>query len=352
MDIKSIYELLHKNPELGNQEYVTANIIESFLNSLHIPYVKMLETGIVGFIDKGKSKTIILRAEMDAIKINGKVIHACGHDMHVAMLLGVAEKLLCADIECNVKLVFQPDEEGYGGAERMIDKGVLDSVSSCFAMHVWPEFEFGEVGLKVGELTSTCDFFEIEVLGKGGHVAKPDYYVNPISIAFDIAKRLEKIKLNEPFLLDITSINADEQEGTANAVPNICKLRGSMRVVNAEKRYELSEKIENNCRNYNCKYTPTFLTQYPPMINDERLINLVQKAISKYVKIIKIDKPYFIAEDFACFSEKIPSTLILLGCTPKEKLGNNELHTQDLIIDERTLQLGIDLWEKIVRDYK
>jgi amidohydrolase len=370
VNIKAIREQIHSNPELGNQEFETSELIQSALSAIDIPHVSMAGTGVVGLIDNGKPATLLLRADMDALPIqettglpfaskNNGVMHACGHDMHIAMLLGAAERLMQNrdKLNCNIKLVFQPDEEGDGGARRMIEQGVLENphVDAAIAFHVWPEFEYGTVGTKIGEMTATCDEFEIVIKGKGGHVAKPQFTNNPITPAFELGYRLKHLTVDFPHILDVTNINSGS--GSPNVVPDIMTLSGSMRVAEPKLRTFIPELIKELCEEIEAKYdvsyvfTPKFQLQYPPMVNDEQLTGYAEKVIKNHATTRRLERPYFIAEDFACFSEKAPSTLILLGCCPPDRLGQNDLHQSDMMVDERTLQLGVDLFTDIAMNY-
>lgn len=368
--IKEIREQIHQYPELGSKEYKTSALIEAYLKTLGVPIQKIAGTGLVVYLDNKKKDTILLRADMDALPITENtglqfsskvpgVMHACGHDVHVAILLGTIKKLLDYRhlLNCNIKFAFQPNEEGSGGAQRMIDEGILElpSVSAAFALHVWPEFVTGVVGIKSGSLTATCDEYTIEVIGKGGHVAKPESNRNPIVATAELIMLIKSIKIAEPHILDVTSIQSGS--GALNIVPENCVIQGSVRVVSPEFRNIMSDKIIEVCKiiesryDVECKFTPRYMLQFSPMINDDGLAQYSKQIISKYTNVKELEKPYFIAEDFACFSSHIPSLLMLLGCSTKDRLGNNELHQSNMIVDERVIDLGIHIFTDIVLNF-
>jgi amidohydrolase len=365
--IKDIREQIHQYPELGNKEFQTSALIEAYLKTLGVLVQKVAGTGLVVFLDNKKKDTILLRADMDALPINENtglkfsskvpgVMHACGHDVHVAMLLGAIKKLLeCRHLlNYNIKFAFQPNEEGSGGAQRMIDEGILINppVSAAFALHVWPEFETGVVGIKSGSLTATCDEYTIEVIGKGGHVARPESNHNPIVATAELIMLIKALEITKPHIIEITSIHAGS--GALNIVPENCSIQGSVRVVSPEFRHILSDKIKEVCKNIEnkydveCKFTPHYMLQFSPMINDDNLAQYAKQMISKHAIVNELEKPYFIAEDFACFSAHIPSLLLLLGCSTKERLGNNELHQSNMVVDEQAIDLGIEIFTGIV----
>jgi amidohydrolase len=355
---------------LGSKEYKTSALIEDYLKTLGLSVQKMAETGIVVYLDNKKNDTILLRADMDALPIQENTglkfssevpgaMHACGHDVHVAMLLGTIKKLLdCKNLlNYNIKFAFQPNEEGSGGAQKMIDEGILENptVSAAFAFHVWPEFETGVVGIKSGCLTATCDDYTIEVIGKGGHVAKPETNNNPIVAAAELIMLIKTLEFTEPHILDVTSIHAGS--GAINIVPENCMIQGSMRVISPKFRHMISKKIREICKTIEkryeveCKFTPQYMLQFSPMINDNSLAEFSKEIVSKFAIVKELEKPYFIAEDFACFSSYIPSMLILLGCSPKDRLGNNDLHKSNMIVDEHAIDLGINIFTDMVLNF-
>lgn len=369
--IKEIREQIHQYPELGNKEFKTSALIEAYLKTLGVPIQKIAGTGLVVLLDNKKADTILLRADMDALPINENsglkfsskvpgIMHACGHDAHIAILLGTIKKLLdCRHLlNYNIKFAFQPNEEGSGGAQRMIDEGILEnpSVSAAFALHVWPEFETGVVGIKSGSLTATCDEYTIEVIGKGGHVAKPESNNNPIVATTDLIMLMNSLEIAQPHILEVTSIHAGS--GALNIVPENCRIQGSVRVVSPEFRHIMSEKIIEVCEiiesryDVECIFTPQYMLQFSPMINDDGLAQCSKQIISKHTIVKELEKPYFIAEDFACFSSHIPSLLMLLGCSTRDLLGNNELHQSNMIVDEHAIDLGINILTEIVLNLK
>ena len=371
LNILEIRRKIHKNPELGNQEFATSRLIQECLTSLEIPFQSIAGTGVVGLIDNHKDKTLLLRADIDALPIqentglpyaskNNGVMHACGHDFHIAMLLGAAQELVQKreQLSCNVKVVFQPDEEGDGGAKRMIDEYVLENpiVDGALAFHVWPDLPFGTVGIKTGPLTATGDTFTIKLSGSGGHIADGNILPNPIVAANEIITELHSINLENPHRLGICNINSGT--GADNIIPHECTISGGMRVltpVDREKWQEEMASIVNRvAKKYNIQgeFTSKIFSGYPPMINDEKLTSAISEIVRPKAKIESIAKPYFIAEDFASFGAAVPSSLILLGCSSQENLGKNALHKADFVADERVIDLGIDIFTNFILNFK
>ena len=209
-ELKEIRHTLHKMPEIGRGEYKTSAYIKRKLDEYKIPYKTVFNTGVVGVIEGEKDgKTVLLRADIDALPIYEEsgvefsseidgMMHACGHDVHTACLLGAAKILnsLKKDIKGKILLVFQPDEEGDGGAEFMIKEGMADDVSAAFAFHVEPLEETGNIQIRDGAIMASPDDFEIVIEGVGGHGAYPEKCINPIEIAFEILKNYKNNIIN------------------------------------------------------------------------------------------------------------------------------------------------------------
>ena len=253
-----------------------------------------------------------------------------------------------------------PDPESYrirGGAKRMIDVSILENpkVDAAFAFHVWPEFEYGIIGLKDGILTATSDIFRVNITGKGGHVAKPKSTNNPVLAVCDAIMQIKLIENSEPHILDI--VDVDVKADAKNIIPTSGIFWGSIRTLSLETRDllegEILKILEETKERHKVEYEIDFIhLDYLPVINDLNNTKHCENSASKVAIVRRLINPYFIGEDFGWFSSSgIPSTLMLLGCSPIDRIGNNELHTDNMIVDERTLQLGIDIMTDVALSY-
>lgn len=337
--IMEIRRELHRFPELGFKEFKTAEIIKKELDRIGIPYESEIAvTGIVGLI-KGKKegKTVLLRADIDALPIDEESrcefkseiagnMHACGHDGHAAGLLGAAMILneLKDEIAGNVKLVFQPAEEGPGGAEPMIKAGILENpkVDAAFAAHLWGYLNEGEVHLKEGPMMASPDIFNIKVIGKGGHGAVPQESIDPIVITCQIVNSLQTIVSRKINPLDPVVITCGRIQGgdCHNVIPNEVELEGTIRTFNEETRNWVPKVMEDLIRGittsqgaaYEFKYEP----KYPALINDKYMTSFAKESLKKVVgeeNVFDLKEPNMGGEDFAYFAQKVPSAFIFVG---------------------------------------
>lgn len=337
--IMEIRRELHRFPELGFKEFKTAEIIKKELDRIGIPYESEIAvTGIVGLI-KGKKegKTVLLRADIDALPIDEESrcefkseiagnMHACGHDGHAAGLLGAAMILneLKDEIAGNVKLVFQPAEEGPGGAEPMIKAGILENpkVDAAFAAHLWGYLNEGEVHLKEGPMMASPDIFNINVIGKGGHGAVPQESIDPIVITCQIVNSLQTIVSRKINPLDPVVITCGRIQGgdCHNVIPNEVELEGTIRTFNEETRNWVPKVMEDLIRGittsqgaaYEFKYEP----KYPALINDKYMTSFAKESLKKVVgeeNVFDLKEPNMGGEDFAYFAQKVPSAFIFVG---------------------------------------
>ena len=255
----------HMFPELKYEEKRTSGIIQKELASLGYEVKKIADTGIIGTLKGKGSKTIALRADMDALpikeatgksytsKIEGKM-HACGHDGHIAMLLGTAKILssLKENLNGTVKLVFQPAEEGGWGAEKVVNSGFLDDVDAVFGIHLWADLSSGVIGIKQGTLMASIDSFRINIKGKGGHAAEPEKTFDPLAVLIDIFNAYQKIISREistfkPVILSITSINGGN---TFNVIPKNASMMGTVRAVDLDARDFIIKRMEEITKGY------------------------------------------------------------------------------------------------------
>jgi amidohydrolase len=367
-EVVSIRRHFHQNPELSCQEFQTAEFICKKLGEYGIPYVKgVAETGIVGLIEgeNASSCCVALRADMDALPIReennvdyksvtpGKM-HACGHDVHMACLLGAAQILntLKNRFEGTVKLIFQPSEESYpGGAIRMISEGVLTNPKPGFviAQHVINTLDAGDVGMRPGAYMASTDEIFLTVKGKGGHAATPSQVVDPILIASHIIVALQQIvsRNADPVVPTVVSFGKIAGEGRTNVIPDEVRIEGTVRTYNEAWRKEVHQRIAQIAVNLasamggSCEVRVSH--GYPFLYNDPALTEQLNVLASEYLgaEHVKEIEQRMTAEDFAYFAREVPSCLFRLGIANDEKGIRSNLHTATFDVDEQCLETGM-----------
>lgn len=346
--IKDVRKELHENAETAFNEYKTQKIISNFLNKIGVQTEICAKTGVVGVINKSES-CIAIRADMDALPING-VSHVCGHDFHMAVVLGAA--MILKEIGYNkcIKFIFQPAEEGEGGALPMINEGVLEKpeVKAMVGFHVWPGVKVGQIEVTKGASMASADDFRLKFKGVGGHAAMPHVCKNPIYPAIDfiesinIKSRIEQNPLNS-HIVTVSAING----GTVpNAITDEVEVMGTVRTFDNELRNKLHDDIVNisklSAQKYNCEVEIDYRFQYPPLISHSGLTELfieTTKGIMGKENVLQLEKT-FAAEDFSFFAEKVPSVHFRLGICDGEK-GLHPLHSPDFDASEDALLYGI-----------
>lgn len=369
-EIIKIRRHIHAYPELSNKEYKTSDYIVSKLREYKIPFVQGIDrTGIVALID-GKaplSKVIALRADMDALPINEEndveyksknpgVMHACGHDVHIASLLGTAKILneLREDFEGSVKLIFQPSEEKFpGGALSMINEGILKNPvpQHIFAQHVMPELEVGKIGIRSGKYMASTDELYFTVKGKGGHAATPYLNIDPVLIAAHIIIALQQIisRNSNPVNPSVLSIGRVIADGSTNIIPNEVKMQGTFRTFDEKWRDDAHKKITKiaklTAESMGGDCDVLIDSGYPNLINDEKTSTDVKKYAEDYLgkeNVLDLEIQ-MTAEDFAYYSQIIPACFYRLGIGNKLKGIISNLHTPTFDVDEKCLEIGMGL---------
>ncbi|MBW6492586.1 MAG: amidohydrolase [Lentimicrobium sp.] len=361
---------LHMHPELSMQELETSAFIQSKLKEYGIHFTSGIAVhGIVGLI-KGKnpdSQTIALRADMDALPIieknqvdycsqNTGVMHACGHDVHMTSLLGAAIILneIKDHFDGTIKLIFQPSEERFpGGASMMIKEGVLENPApqKMFGQHVLPTLEAGKVGMKPGKYMASTDEVYLTVKGKGGHGATPELNVDPVLIAAHILIALQQIVSRNlpPQLPAVLSFGRFIAEGHTNIIPNQVKLDGTLRTFDEKWRAEahrIIEKMATSIAEGMGGECEVFIDKgYPFLVNDDAVTTEAKKFAVEYLgeeNVVDLEMR-MTAEDFAYYSQLVPSCFYRLGIR-NESLGIvHNLHTDMFDIDETSLETGAGL---------
>ena len=369
-EIIAVRRHFHQNPELSCEEFRTSEFICRKLDEFGIKYSKgIAKTGVVGIIEgrNPSAKVIALRADMDALPITeennvdyrsamaGKM-HACGHDVHMACLLGASRILasLRDQFEGSIKLLFQPSEETYpGGAVEMIREGVLKnpSVSNVFGQHVINTVDAGKIGIKAGPYMASTDEIFLTVKGKGGHAATPEQLIDPILIASHIIIALQQIvsRNANPVTPTVISFGRIIGEGRTNIIPNEVTIDGTLRTYDEKWRRTIHEKIgfmaSGIAESMGGSCEVRISHGYPFLHNDEQLTQMIRAASIEYLgenNVVDLEAR-MTAEDFAYFARELPSCFYRLGIRNESKGIISNLHTPTFDVDESCLETGMGL---------
>lgn len=371
-----IRRTIHRHPELGFEEVETSKLISEWLQKFGLEVKRgMAKTGVVGLL-KGKKlgRTIAIRADMDALpmdeinqvpyasQIKGKM-HACGHDAHVTILLGVAKffSSIPDQVKGNIKWVFQPAEEGGGGGRIMVEEGVLENpkVDAIFGAHVFPFLSVGKVGIYEREGLAAADRFIIKIIGKGGHAASPHVSKDPILAAGHLITQIHSIVSRNvnPLESGVITIGKVSAGTASNIIPDEVELIGTVRSLNPQVREELKSRIEQVtqgvARSFSMDYRFDFEYGYPVLINNSEMSKLVASACSKGIgkESVEVLKPSMGGEDFAYYLEKIPGSFFRLGCRNEVKGIVHPYHSSLFDIDEEVLPFGVEMFVRIIDQY-
>lgn len=364
---------IHKHPELGFEEIRTMEKISSILKSLNIKHkTKIAKTGIIADIEgEDKNFTIAFRADMDALPMDdlkrdlknceysseekGKC-HACGHDVHIAILTGIAKYFSKVKPPCNIRLIYQPAEETTGGAKPMIDEGALDNVNVIYGLHVRPEIKAGQISVKYGVMYASSNMFDIKIFGKSSHGAKSYEGIDAIIIASNILNQLHN------FISAFTDGSMRLHVGTIrggsarNVVADFVQMEGIIRMLcddeTREKRLSIIEKIVlNTADSFNAKAEFINMPSYPAIINHAEAVDIVKESgfsvLGKENVLIE-ENANMTTEDFSYYLQKVSGAFFSLGVS-NENL-NIPIHNGLFDIDERAINIGVNI--QIVNVYE
>ncbi len=373
----------HQHPELSNREERTAKVIAEKLRALGLEDIK---TGVgkygVTALLKGKlpGGVVAVRADMDALPIqenievpykskNDGIKHACGHDAHMTIQLGVAEVLskMRDQIRGTIKFIFQPAEEGAptgerGGAKFMIDEGALDNPrpSAIFGLHVMPNIEVGTIGVNSGAAMASADRINIKIRGKKVHGAYPHEGIDAVVVAAECITALQTIRsrridTQDPLVITIGSIHGGNR---FNIIADEVVLEGTMRTLSEDARTKAKAMIDQTLKGITSAYGATYELTIPPSVNpvtynDPKLVAATLPVMQRVLGAANITepKPQMGAEDFSLFQQQVPGFFFFLGVGNKAKGLNAMIHTADFDIDEESLVIGVKTMANVLADY-
>jgi hippurate hydrolase len=381
VDISTLMRIrrdFHIHPELKFEERSTSRKIIAFLEALGLPVrLGMAQTGVVGTVygagrgPHNPGRAIGLRADMDALPIQevndfahtsscaGKM-HACGHDGHMAMLLGAAESLARRrDFDGTVHLIFQPGEEGGAGARRMIEEGLFQEFpcDAVFALHNWPDLPVGQMGVRAGPIMAAARRFEIRILGRGGHAAQPHLSVDPIPIACAIVGQLQTLISRRTNPLDCAVLTVGKIEGgtSFNVIPEVAIIHGTCRTLGTKVAEDLYRGIERVAQHiaaaHDARAAVTFHAGYPCTENERRAAVFMGRVMQDVVgeENAHLDiPPAMTAEDFSFMLQVVPGAYGFIGNGPEQ--GNGvALHSPNYDFNDNNLSIGSRFWDSLVR---
>jgi hippurate hydrolase len=362
---------LHQQPEMGFDEAATSKFVVGKLREFGFSEIfeGIGKTGVVASLRKGSSaRSIALRADMDALKIHEHtnleyastrpgIMHACGHDGHVAMLLGAAQELALggAPFDGCVHFIFQPAEEWGRGALSMMEEGVLTRfpVEEIYGLHNLPGLPLGTFATRAGAIMAAEDIFEIEINGQGGHAARPHHGREALVASCALVMNLQSIVSRridpaEPAVVSVTEFHTD---GTRNALPGKCKISGDARSFSPKVSSEIERQIrlisEGTAASYGCEATVEYRREFVPLINDENCVAHALEAathVFEQDKIIQDCNPLTASEDFAQFLREVPGCFAFLG-----NGDTAPLHNAHYDFNDDALPLGAQFFVEIVR---
>lgn len=371
-EIVAIRRYFHMHPELSEMEYNTSDKICRYLDSWGIEYKRHKSNlGVTAIIRGGKpGLTVGARADIDALPIteenelpykslNTGVMHACGHDVHIAIHLGVAKlfKEMESRLRGNVKIFFQPAEETTGGAKNMIEEGCLKSpdVDYVLALHVMPYIEVGQIEVRYGKFNAAINEFEVKIKGRSSHAAYPEQSVDSIVVAGHVITALQSIASRNVSPLNSLVITLGEIEGgeKSNIIAGEVNMVGTLRALDIETReyakQRIREVVENTSKAYGAIGEVNIKEGYPVLVNDVHVLDALTGVAKEEIGCANIyykEFPSMGGDDFAFFCEKTKAAYYNLGCGNKSKNWVDPIHSEGFMVDENCIKTGINLQMK------
>lgn len=365
-EMKNHRRTLHKTPELFFKEFKTTEYIKKEIDSYGLYSHQYLETGLVVY-KKGSlgNKTIAFRADIDALPIEertnlsfkstNKNMHACGHDGHMSILLGLSKYISTINTKENILLIFQPAEEFESGAKKLIQAGLFNDykVDAMFSLHLIPAIEESTLALKSGPLMAMNADIDVEVIGKASHAALPQNGIDSIIVSSELILQYQNIlsRLMSPFsnsLISLTTINGGNAK---NIICDNVKIGGTIRTFEKKDFDKIIAHITNiNSgleKAYNVEIKMQITPRYDAVINDQNLINKLKDNLKGF-KIIETEKT-MVVEDFSFYSGYTPIVMAFLGCKNEEKGFTQPLHSDQFNFDEKVLETGLNYFINILK---
>jgi amidohydrolase len=370
---------IHSHPELMFEEIKTAELVSEHLTKLNLNFERgIAKTGITCLLDSGiPGKTLLVRADMDALPIheenqvsyrsrNTGIMHACGHDGHTAILMSLAGDLKAQISNLipkgRVLLVFQPAEEGGGGADKMIEEGILEkyNVSAALALHVWNHVPLGKIGVVEGPMMAAVDEFNIKVIGKSGHGAMPQHTVDPIVVSAHIITALQSIvsRFADPLDSCVVTVGSLHSGDAFNAIPEVAYLKGTVRTYSKELYNEIPEKLKNIINGisegFGARAEIEYLRINKPTINETGMVNIVKKASDNILGSGNITTEHVKnmgGEDFSAFLDRVPGCYFFVGSRNPDKGFIHPHHNSKFDFDETALPIGLEVLKESIRLY-
>lgn len=357
-------EFFWNHPELGFEEFETSRYIVRRLEEIGFTEIhkEIAKTGVMAILkSEEQGPCILLRADMDAVSVSENIVkHTCGHDAHMAILLTIAKLIYenKENLKGTVKILFQPAEDGMGGAKPMVDAGVMENpkVDKVFGLHVWSEIDLGKVAVKEGPIMASTDPFEIEILGRGGHAAIPEKCIDPIYISSKIIEGFKELSdrynINEKnIVLGITSIHGGS---TTNVIPEKVSMKGIFRTFDNDSRKvikkQLQEIIKNVAEKYDAKINLQHIEERPVVVNSKEDSIIVKEIVEQIVgkDNVIVDYKTMCSEDFSFYLEKAPGVFVFVGCMKDIYYPQ---HNENFKVDEDAVVLGAQVLYNIVKKY-
>lgn len=379
--LRALRRDIHRHPELGFREQRTSELIAQRLQEWNIPIHRGLgKTGVVGIIRNGNSpRAVGLRADIDALpvterntfahtSVNQGVMHACGHDGHTTMLLAAARHLAeHRDFDGTVYLIFQPAEEGGGGAREMIKEGLFEHfpMEAVFGVHNWPGLAAGKFALRAGPVFASSNEFRVVVRGRGAHAAMPHNGIDPVPVACQIVQAFQTIisRNKRPIdagVISVTMIHAGE---ATNVVPESCELRGTVRTFTVELldmiERRMRQTAQATCEAFEASCEFSFHRNYPPTINHARETQFVHDVLAAFVGAdnVRDFEPTMGAEDFSYFLLQKPGCYFVIGNGEGGHRSDGHgggpcmLHNPSYDFNDELLPLGGSMWVRIAQEW-
>ncbi|RDY24463.1 amidohydrolase [Romboutsia maritimum] len=354
-------KILNPIAELGRMEYKTSKYIRTYLKNIGVEYEIYLETGVVGMI-KGKNpkKNIAFRADIDGLSTDNGVKHLCGHDGHTSILLGLIEFLINnkSNLNDNIVFIFQPAEEGPGGAQDLINEGIIEkyNINEIYGLHIYPEILEGYIGIREGYFLAQSGEIDIDIIGKSGHGAMPQNTIDSVVIASNFINNLQTIVSRNISPIDNAVITIGKIEGGTirNIVADNVRLEGTMRTFKPTTYINMKKRIKEIARGfelaYDCKIKINIKDCYPAVNNDKKLYKEFIKTI-KEEKLIELE-PLMIAEDFSYYQKEVPGLFFMLGARNEDKGFVHSLHNINFNFNEEILMNGLETYINLLKQKK